>query len=550
MSNLAKEDKGVAEHIEQPIVEETNNLEAGQRKKHNANKQLDEAADILRENGGHVEYTVDDSKRILRKIDIFVCIPMCIVYLVQQLDKGTVAQAAVFDLKESTGLVGSQYSWLTSVVYIAQLCCQPLSSYALVVFPVKYWVLFNYAAWSVVTICTTAATNFTGLIIARVLLGAFEATILPSFVLITQMWWTRREQSYRTIAYQVANSAAAIFGPLIAFGVGHVSSSIRPYQGIFLCMGAISLAGIPIVWYLLPNSPTTAKFLRKGDDRLVALDRLKENNTGGKSGEWKWNQVKETYTDPRTYMWALMYLCTSTPAGGFGAFSGLITKGFGFDSFQSILMQIPTGLIGIFTLLIGIYLTNRFKTRWLVIGVITLFPIAGASAMVNVDRSKSGALLASYYIAYPLAGIQPLLYSWANLNQAGTTKRVVVFATMFVFQCAGNVIGPQVYLEREAPVYQTGLYTDIGCWVVLVCLIVAMRLYLGALNRKQARRRAAMGLPEDLKDMSIMTQQEATRYKTDLTERMKDQGLDETRLYENAFEDMTDYENPAFIYVL
>lgn len=35
--------------------------------------------------------------------------------------------------------------------------------------------------------------------------------------------------------------------------------------------------------------------------------------------------------------------------------------------------------------------------------------------------------------------VEPLLYSWAGLNAAGTTKRVVVFATMFVFQCAGNV---------------------------------------------------------------------------------------------------------------
>ncbi|WVQ69752.1 uncharacterized protein L199_007972 [Kwoniella botswanensis] len=549
MSNIDKDDKGLAEHIEQPVVQEPQNLEAG-KKKRNANRQLDEAADLLRENGGHVEYTVEDRKRVLRMVDIYVCIPMCIVYLVQQLDKGTVAQAAVFDLKESTGLVGSQYSWLSSCVYLAQLCCQPLSSYALVVFPVKYWVLFNFTAWSIVTICTAAATNFTGLIIARILLGGFEATILPSFVLITQMWWTRREQSYRTIAYQIANSAAAIFGPLIAFGVGHVSSSIRPYQGIFLCMGAISLAGVPVVWYLLPNSPTNAKFLRKGDDRLIALDRLRENNTGTKSSTWKWSQVWETYRDPKTYMWAAMYLCTSTPSGGFGAFSGLITKGFGFDSFESILMQIPTGFIGIFTLLIAIYCTNRWKTRWAVIAIVTLFPIAGASAMVKVSRSQSGALLASYYVAYPLAGIQPLLYSWANLNQAGTTKRVVVFATMFVFQCAGNVIGPQVYLEKEAPIYSTGLYVDIGCWVVLVLLVIGMRVYLGALNKKQAARRAAMGLPENLQDMSIMTNEEAAAYKVELTEHMKANGLDEAKLYENAFEDMTDYENPAFIYVL
>jgi MFS family permease len=96
------------------------------------------------------------------------------------------------------------------------------------------------------------------------------------------MWWTRREQSYRTIAYQVANSMAAIFGPLLSYGIGHVSSGILPYQGIFLFMGCLSLAISPLVWYLLPNSPITAKFLRNGNDRLIALERLRENNTGTK----------------------------------------------------------------------------------------------------------------------------------------------------------------------------------------------------------------------------------------------------------------------------
>jgi hypothetical protein len=53
---------------------------------------------------------------------------------------------------------------------------------------------------------TTAGHSFSTLLVCRLLLGCFEATILPSFILITQMWWLRREQSYRTIAYQIANS--------------------------------------------------------------------------------------------------------------------------------------------------------------------------------------------------------------------------------------------------------------------------------------------------------------------------------------------------------
>lgn len=64
-------------------------------------------------------------------------------YFIQQMDKSSVSYAAVFDLAKHTNLHGTQYSWLSSVVYCAQLVCQPISAYALIVFPVKYWVIFK-----------------------------------------------------------------------------------------------------------------------------------------------------------------------------------------------------------------------------------------------------------------------------------------------------------------------------------------------------------------------------------------------------------------------
>lgn len=96
------------------------------------------------------------------------------------------------------------------------------------------------------------------------------------------MWWTRREQSYRTIAYQISVSVASIIGPLMAYGIGHATKGVKQYQGIFLFIGAVSLGFAPLVFYLLPNSPTTARFLRHGDDRLIAIERMRENNTGTK----------------------------------------------------------------------------------------------------------------------------------------------------------------------------------------------------------------------------------------------------------------------------
>ncbi|WWC87419.1 uncharacterized protein L201_002308 [Kwoniella dendrophila CBS 6074] len=539
------------EHIETAHTFDPESLHTTAKK--GANTQLDDAARLLQEAGGHVEYTPQESKRVLKKIDLFVCLPMCLVYFIQQLDKSSVSYAAVFGLQKEANLHGTQYSWLSSIVYIAQLICQPLSSYALIVFPVKYWVMFNMICWSVVTAVTCVAKNFTGLIICRLFLGCFEATILPSFVLITQMWWVRREQSYRTIAYQIANSFAAIFGPLLSYAIGKAtekSDVLKPYQGIFLFMGCFSLGLVPLVWYLMPNSPTTAKFLKNGNDRLIAIDRLKENNTGTKSSVFKWDQFWETYRDPKTYMWAGMWFCAACPSGGFGAFGGLITKGFGFDTFTTILMQIPTGAIGIFSLLVCIWITNKIKMRWPVLAVVVLFPIAGAISLTQVNHKKTGGLMASYYVAYLFAAIQPLLISWCNLNAAGTTKRVVTTATMFGALTIGNVVGPQVYLTKEAPLYHTGLYVDIACWCGEFILVVSMGFYLKRLNKKQEARRVALGLPANLKDISIMSTAEADAYRIELEQLMAASGANKDMLSEGAFDDMTDFQNPMFMYVL
>jgi hypothetical protein len=68
--------------------------EDGNKSKYAANTQLDDAAKLLAEAGGHVEYTAADSNRVRRTIDFYVCLPMCLVYFIQQVS----APRHTFDL--------------------------------------------------------------------------------------------------------------------------------------------------------------------------------------------------------------------------------------------------------------------------------------------------------------------------------------------------------------------------------------------------------------------------------------------------------------------
>ncbi len=69
-----------------------------------------------------------------------------------------------------------------------------------------------------------------------------------------------------------------------------------------------------------------------------------------------------------------------------------------------------------------------------------------------------------------------------------------------------------------------------------------MGLYLRRLNRKQLQRRISLGLPAEIEDMSIMSTADAEIYRAGLTERLRQTGFDERKLFEGAFDDMTDLE--------
>ncbi|KAG7442026.1 uncharacterized protein BT62DRAFT_1041159 [Guyanagaster necrorhizus] len=142
----------------------------------------DAALAVLGDKTAHREITAEENKRVLRKIDMWLMPITLLVHFLQQLDK--------------TGW-NPIYSWLSSIVYLAQLIWQPASSYFLVKLPIAKYLFFNIFMWGAVVACTAAAHDFKGLLAGRFFLGISEATVAPCFMTIMQMWWRRREQTMR-----------------------------------------------------------------------------------------------------------------------------------------------------------------------------------------------------------------------------------------------------------------------------------------------------------------------------------------------------------------
>lgn len=131
---------------------------------------------------------------------------MLAVYFLQALDKATLSYASIFGLIDDTNLEGAQYSWLGSIVFLAQLVMQPPLALALVKLPIGKLTSAMVLGWGMTLVGMTWAHNFSQLMVARFFLGAFEASVGPSFIAITQMWWRRRCVNMFTLLFADANS--------------------------------------------------------------------------------------------------------------------------------------------------------------------------------------------------------------------------------------------------------------------------------------------------------------------------------------------------------
>ncbi|KAL2760982.1 hypothetical protein ACRALDRAFT_1059302 [Sodiomyces alcalophilus JCM 7366] len=524
----------------------------------------DAAADLLRKMGKPADHRVavtpQDDERVLRRIDLFLLPLMLAVYFLQGIDKTTLAYASVFGLIEDTGLRDNQYSWLGSVVYIAQLIMQFPLAWLLVKLPIGKFTSWMVALWGATLVLMAWARDFPSLLVARFFLGAFEASVAPSFVAITQMFWRRREQPLRMSYWYAMNGFTNMFGSLITYGLANIPSSLRPYQVIFLFFGVVTVTFSFVLFAYMPDSPIEAKFLTD-EDKLIAIERLRMNQTGVMSRQWRHDHLRESLWDPKTWLWFALIFCISVPSGGVSTFGPLIVQSFGFDSFTTILFNAPFGVVQLISTIGGALVAMKYHKKGPVIAVLSIAPIVGCAVLLATphDPAHRAHLLGGYYLISVYPGIIPLIYSWSAANTAGDTKKKCTSAALFVGQSLGNIIGPLLYTPSEAPEYFRGLQSNLFLYCALVVLVAVTTAYLGHLNREHSRRRVRLGKSASIVDYSLYSAEDADRARR-LAELARAQdteagdtgGADEgsrDRVGSRAFDDMTDLQNEEFLYV-
>ena len=114
-----------------------------------------------------------------------------------------------------------------------------------------------------------------------------------------------------TSTWNAMNGVTFIVGSLVTYGLGNISTDkLYKYQIIFLFCGLATVIWAVIVLVLMPDSPMETKFMSERE-KVIAVERLRANQTGVASREWRWDHVWETLLDIKTWLWFILIVAIS-----------------------------------------------------------------------------------------------------------------------------------------------------------------------------------------------------------------------------------------------
>jgi hypothetical protein len=142
-------------------------------------------------------------------------------------------------------------------------------------------------------------------------------------VQIVSQWYPPHKTQSRMAMFYLSSALSGAFSGLLAAGIAQMRG-IGGYEGwrwIFLIEGILSVVVGVSCFFLLPDSPTTAKWLKPDEARFLELMHIssrgaKTTHDGEKDKKHHWKTLWQVLCDKQLYLQALVFASNSVPNYG------------------------------------------------------------------------------------------------------------------------------------------------------------------------------------------------------------------------------------------
>ncbi|KAJ5639708.1 uncharacterized protein N7484_007570 [Penicillium longicatenatum] len=446
------------------------------------------------------EWTEEEEKAVVRKIDWRICTFACMTFFALQLDRGNVVQATSDNMLADLGLTTNNYNTGQTIFLLtflfAELPSQLISKW---VGPDR-WIPIQMVSWSLIAACQAFVKNKSGYYACRAMLGLLEGGFIPDTILFLSFWYKTKELPIRLSYFWVSYQGTSIVSAFLAYGFLHIRNSegtggwryLFAFEG--LITGVIGL--IAAVW--MPASPTqTAGWFRgkngwfnEREEKIMVNRILRDDPSKGGmhnrqavTPKMLWSALKD-YDMWIIYILGLSWMIPTVPTA---SYISLELKSLGFGTFHTNLLTIPAYVIFIVNLLWITWVSERFNQR-LLLGVFAEFWALVLLIALEVlpDGASTWARWALIVLLLSMPYVHAIIVAMASRNAGTVRTRTVATALYNMSVQVSNIIGNNVYQASDKPYYRTGNAALIGVAVWSGLLFIAAKMYYVWRNKQNA----------------------------------------------------------------
>ncbi|KAF2088101.1 MFS general substrate transporter [Saccharata proteae CBS 121410] len=422
------------------------------------------------------------------------------MYFFNSVDRSNLGNAKTDGMDKDLGFRGEDYSLLILLFYVPNgLCDLPLNMLT------KRWsgrVMLPglMLAWGSLALLQCAATNFAGMLVLRLLLGAFEAGFFAGAVFYLTLFYTRGELGFRIAIFFGSALLAAAFSGLISFGVFQIrSESLKGWQILFLIEGGMTVIMAVLAFWWLPSTPSQAWFLTTAE-KDAARARALRDSSGKVDQEYNLREMFATWRSWKFFPWCVIAFTYPVAFSTTSNFLPQIVARLGLSTVQTNLWTVAPNSVGFVFLLLVCYSSDRFRERTFHIVFALCVSLAGllVLAIVDVLAHKPVAYFACFLLAMGAYIPSCLVHSWHNNNNLNENARAATTGLLVGLGNLGGILSAATFRTEFAPRYVPTLVATAGCNVVCIGFTLWLGLWMKSENKRRDRAQDVRLRAEDV----------------------------------------------------
>ncbi|KAK1749707.1 major facilitator superfamily domain-containing protein [Echria macrotheca] len=398
-------------------------------------------------------------RKLLRKLDLVIWPVFFIIYMVAFLDRINISNAAIQGLTSELRLdEGNRFNVALFAYYSSYILLEIPSNMVIRKVRPSLYISSLMFLWGIVNMCMGFVHSYAALVALRVLLGVFEAGVLPGIVYVSSMYYKRHEYQKRVSLFFCSTVVAGAFGGLLAYAIAGLGSPVMSsWRWIFIIEGAITSCLALLASLVIVDWPEQTRYLNAEEKQL--LRKRLDADVGDFCRMDTLNKFSliRIIRDYKIWLSAFMYMGVSVAGLSGTFFLPTILLEFGWKAQEAQVRTIPVYIFAAGMMILGAWASDRLRHRsGFILGGASIAITGYAMLLHQEGRSRDYKFAAVFLVFGGAFMVTPICLAWLQNNVSGHWKRSFAASAQVSIGNFAGIIGAFIFIKNEAPTYKTG----------------------------------------------------------------------------------------------